>query len=133
MPGPSRPRAFGLPALRTCVAALAVALVGCGVPQERSVLEQFFAAARLRDNTALSRIATTTFEPLESGIVVDFEIQAITVESANRKEVAIRAPVRLRDGRVVEKRLTVLLQRGAIGTDADSARRWIVIEIKESS
>ena len=36
-------------------------LVGCGPVAERTLIEQFFAASRLRDLTALSKVATVVF------------------------------------------------------------------------
>ena len=101
----------------------------CGVPPERSILEQFFAAARLRDNTVLKGLATTAFEPLDQGIIVDFEIATVTVESEHRKAVTITAPVRMPDGRAVEKTLVVTLERGEPNGNRHEARRWIVTKI----
>lgn len=43
---------------------------------EHMLLDRFFAASRLRDRTALARISTVTFEPLEDGIVVNFVVIA---------------------------------------------------------
>jgi hypothetical protein len=55
-------------ALSVCSAA------GCSSPQEEAVLDQFFAAARLRDTTALASFATVRFEPQIDGIVTEFEV-----------------------------------------------------------
>ncbi len=104
----------------------------CSVPPERSILDQFFAASRLRDKTALESLATVTFEPLEQGIIVDFEIAGVTVESERRKAVTITAPVRMPDGRTVEKTLVVTLERGEPKGNAggpQEARRWIVTKV----
>ena len=90
--------------------AAAVAL-GCSVPQERSILDRFFSASRLRDKTALSNFATVVFEPLEQGIITDFDVLGITPERADVKEVTISAPVKLPNGQVEEKTLTVRLER----------------------
>jgi hypothetical protein len=114
------------------ITTLAAACVtACTVPAERAILDQFFAAARLRDNTALRRLATTTFEPLERGIVVDFEIANVASDRSGLKNVTITAPVRLSDGRVEEKTLIVTLQQGVLKDDAETARRWIVTDISE--
>ena len=90
--------------------AAAVAL-GCSVPQERSVLDRFFNASRLRDKTALSSFATIVFEPLEQGIITDFDVLRVSPEQDDAKQVTIHAPVKLPDGQVVEKTLTVTLER----------------------
>ena len=63
--------------------ALAVALVtltvlSCAHDAERALLNQFFAASRLRDLTALQKIATVVFEPARDGIITTFEILQMT-------------------------------------------------------
>jgi hypothetical protein len=113
--------------------ALTVMLtVACSVRPERSILDQFFAAARLRDNTALRKLATTTFEPLERGIIVDFKIADVETIGAERKKVTIVAPVEVGDHQVVEKRLVVTLERGVLKDDPETARRWVVTAIEET-
>src|SRR5207248_1357939 len=59
--------------MRVCTAVLVALLSACGVRPERSILDEFFAASRLRDKTALAKFSTVTFEPLEQGIVVDYK------------------------------------------------------------
>ena len=112
--------------------ALGIAIIlasACSAPPERSILEQFFAAARLRDNTVLKTLASVTFEPLDQGIIVDFEIATVTVENEHRKTVTITAPVRMPDGRTVEKTLVVTLERAESNGDPGAARRWMVTKI----
>ena len=41
---------------------------------ERALLDQFFAASRLRDRTALARFSTVVFEPRTDGIVEEFVV-----------------------------------------------------------
>ena len=121
------------------VGALGMAAIGvlvvaaCSAPPERSILDQFFAAARLRDNTALRNLSTVTFEPLERGIVVDFEIASVATDRPDHKDVTITAPVELRDGQIIRKKLVVTLERGVLGGDSESARRWIVTAIRETA
>jgi len=110
---------------------LIAVLASCTAPPEQSILDQFFAAARLRDNTALGKLATVTFEPLERGIVDDFEITSVTTERPDRKHVTIAARVRLRDGQTVQETMAVTLERGVRRGDSESARRWIVTAIQE--
>ncbi len=68
--------------LRSAVAIslISLAAAGCSSPPEEAVLGQFFAAARLRDNTALASFATITFEPHIDGIVTEFDVTHVTAE-----------------------------------------------------
>ena len=64
--------------------AISIATLGafaCSSPPEEAVLGQFFAAARLRDNTALASFATVTFEPHIAGIVTEFDVTNVTAET----------------------------------------------------
>ena len=113
--------------------AIAVVLSGCAAP-EQSLLEEFFGASRLRDTTALQRVSTIVFEPLQQGIVRTFEITGVTPErmdgpQAVAKDVTVVAPVVLPDGRTVEKTLVVTLQRGSGG---DSSR-WMVTGVRDAA
>ena len=97
------------------IAALlaSLALVGCAAPAEKTLLDQFFAASRLRDKTALAKVATVVFEPREQGTVVSFEM--IGGHTTGRgagdaaKDVTLSALVRLPDGRAVRKTLIVTI------------------------
>jgi hypothetical protein len=62
------------------LSVIALGAVGCSGPPEQAVLEQFFAAARLRDNTALAGFATVTFEPHVDGIVTEFDVTHVSAE-----------------------------------------------------
>ena len=84
---------------------------------EQLLLEQFFNASRLRDRTALQKISTVILEPLEQGAVTTFTITDVVILEApdgvvQSKQVNVSAPVRLPDGRTVQKTLNVILQRG---------------------
>ncbi len=109
----------------------ALTLAGCAAP-EQALLEEFFAASRLRDRTALQRLSTVTFEPLQQGIVRTFRIGGVTPERADgdmvTKDVRVDAPVILPDGRAVQKTLVVTLQRA---TGGDSGR-WIVTGVRDA-
>ena len=116
--------------------ALAIALVtlivpGCARDTERALLSQFFAASRLRDLTALQKVATVVFEPVSDGIVTSFEILQTTAvpgpDGMPRSElISISAPVRLPDGRTVTKTLVVTLERRPPGGDRNPARGWMI-------
>lgn len=108
----------------------AVILSGCAAP-EQALLEEFFAASRLRDRTALQAVSTVTFEPLQQGIVRTFGITGVTAERVDghmvTKDVTVAAPVILPDGRAVQKTLVVTLQRAGGG----DSRRWIVTGVRD--
>lgn len=107
---------------------LVLVAVSCQGRAERALLDRFFDASRLRDKTLLSSFATVIFEPLEDGIVTTFEIVRISPEEASgagesailTKQVTIEAPVRQPDGRTVEKRIVVTIERPLSG------RRWTI-------
>jgi hypothetical protein len=94
---------------------------------EQVVLEQFFNASRLRDRTALQKVSTVVFEPLQQGTVTAFAIKDVAeVEGADGKvtsrQVTVSAPVRLPDDQTAEKTIIVILQRG----DGVATAQWMV-------
>ncbi|HEX7086028.1 MAG TPA: hypothetical protein VF198_06665 [Vicinamibacterales bacterium] len=62
------------------VAGSLALLVGCSGPPEGKILQDFFRASRLRDNTTLGNFATVSFDPRTDGVVQDFEILEISPE-----------------------------------------------------
>jgi hypothetical protein len=119
-------------ALKPAIPALLLVLVAACVRHgaEQLLLDQFFSASRLRDRTALQKIATVILEPLEHGAVTTFTITDVVVLEApdgvvQSKQVNVAAPVRLPDGRTVPKTLNLILQRG----DRQAAARWMVTGI----
>jgi hypothetical protein len=68
--------------MRLAAAAVVVALtaITCSGASERALLDQFFAASRLRDRTALARFSTVVFEPRTDGIVEEFVVLSVTPE-----------------------------------------------------
>ena len=99
----------------------------CAGP-ERPLLDQFFAASRLRDRTALQSIATVIFEPRERGIVTTFDVLKVEERhdgSRERKDVTIAAPVALPDGRTKRTTLAITMVR-------DDTGRWIVTAVDDS-
>jgi hypothetical protein len=94
---------------------------------EQVVLEQFFNASRLRDRTALQKISTVIFEPVQQGTVTAFAIKNVAdVEAPDGKvtsrQVTVSAPVRLPNGQTAEKMIIVILQRG----DGVATAQWMV-------
>jgi hypothetical protein len=111
------------------VVALAATLVGCGPRPEEPVLAEFFNASRLRDRTALQKIATTMFDPARDGIITDFTVEAVAAHDAGGRateDVSISAPVKPLNGPTVEKQLVVTLEKDAAGLRSGVKGRWIV-------
>jgi hypothetical protein len=113
------------------VTVAVVALAACS-GAERSLLERFFGASRLRDTTALQSLSTVIFEPREQGIVRTFEITGVTDERVEGqsliKEVTIEAPVILPDGQTAQKTLVVTLQRSRVETGG----RWLITAVRDA-
>src|SRR6266702_3840279 len=63
--------------------------VGCSGFAEQSILNQFFTASRLRDNTSLANITMVSFEPRTQGTVTKFDIVSVTPEQ--RKPLTLKA------------------------------------------
>ena len=101
------------------VVLLTLLVSNCSGAADRSLITQFFAASRLRDLTALSKISTVVFEPAD-GIVTSFDITGVAGDAAS-KRVSISAPVRLPDGRTVLKNYAITIQRGMITAISESA------------
>jgi hypothetical protein len=98
------------------ISLIGLLLAACSVYPERPFLEQFFAASRLRDRTALQNFSTVTFEPRDQGIITRFTITGVSTERAGKrlsKNVSLTAPVKLPDGQVVEKSLVVTMEYAA--------------------
>jgi len=156
------------------VLSLIILAVACSSPPEEAVLGQFFAAARLRDNTALASFATVTFEPHIDGIVTEFDVTHVTAEmrtaftrravseardeaktnglilqlsmnirpdvditkydsQVGSKDLTIEAPVKLPDGRIVQRTLIVTMQHAVLKADQEMVGRWIVTGLRVSS
>jgi hypothetical protein len=93
---------------------LSAALSGCSGARERALLDQFFAASRLRDLTALRTVSNVVFEPREQGTVLSFEIASVEEVSAGSEIVHVDAQVRRPDGHTVREILLVTISRGLI-------------------
>jgi hypothetical protein len=70
---------------RPTVVLLAVSLtvlaaVACSGGPEQPILNQFFTASRLRDNTSLQNFSTVAFDPQTQGSVTSFSIASVTPE-----------------------------------------------------
>ena len=69
-----------LAVLATTLAPLALTMTACSSAPEKPLLQQFFTASRLRDNTTLANFAAVSFHPTEDGIVESFSITNVTPE-----------------------------------------------------
>ena len=75
--------------LTLLVGATALAAVACSSGNgEQQLLENFFRAARVRDNTTLGNIAAVSFNPRTEGAVQDFEI--VTIGEEQRRTLQLR-------------------------------------------
>ena len=90
-------------------------IAACGHTDERRLLTQFFAASRLRDLTALSRLGTVVFEPLRDGVITGYDVTAVKQSTKpDVKNVLISAEVRLPDGRKAVKAFDVTVEGGRV-------------------
>lgn len=87
---------------------------GCSGAREHALLDQFFAASRLRDLTALRTVSSVVFEPRERGTVLGFEIRSVEEVSAGSKVVRVDAQIRRPDGQTVREILLVTISGGLI-------------------
>jgi len=55
-------------------------LMGCSGGAEQKILDDFFRAARLRDNTTLGNFATVSFDPRTDGSVQRFTVVSVSEE-----------------------------------------------------
>jgi hypothetical protein len=88
---------------------ISAALPGCSNAREHALLDQFFAASRLRDLTALRNVSNVVFEPREQGTVLSFEIKSVEDVSAGSKVVRVDAQVRRPDGQTAREMLLVTI------------------------
>jgi hypothetical protein len=86
----SRPRLSSTSLFAISLSALTLALAaGCSSHPEQPILNQFFTASRLRDNTSLNNITMVSFEPRTQGTVTTFDIVTVTPEQ--RKPLPLKA------------------------------------------
>ena len=113
--------------------ALAATLAACSPRTEEPILSGFFNASRLRDRTALQKLATTSFDPATRGIITNFAITGVVTSQAGgrvTKDVSISAPVQLPSGQTVQKNLVVTLEQDVSGSGSIAAR-WVVTAIRD--
>jgi len=64
----------------TLVAGTFALMMGCSGGAEQKILEDFFRASRMRDNTTLGNFATVSFDPRTDGIVQKFDVVSVSQE-----------------------------------------------------
>lgn len=52
-------------------------VIGCSGGAEEKVLDDFFRASRMRDNTTLGNFATVSFDPRTDGVVQNFKVLSV--------------------------------------------------------
>ena len=62
------------------VSLIVLAAVACSGGPEQPILNQFFTASRLRDNTSLQNFSTVAFDPQTQGTVTSFSVTNVTPE-----------------------------------------------------
>lgn len=83
----------------------------CGVlSPEEQLLTRFFEASRLHDTTRASTMSAVTFNPRTDGVVRAFDIAAVSGDGQT-EALAVDASIARPDGALVQRRLTVTLQR----------------------
>jgi hypothetical protein len=80
---------------RLLLALTALGLSACSSPPEQPILNQFFTASRLLDNSSLDNFSTVIFEPRTHGTVMSFTITGVTPEQ--HKAVNIKALAQAQD------------------------------------
>ena len=89
--------------LRRAVSLLVLtwfAVAGCSGGSEQSLVDQFFSASRLRDNTKLENLATVSFDPRTQGTVTTFTVDAISPEQ--RKPLPLKSLAKAQEDAKVE-------------------------------
>lgn len=64
----------------TLVAGTFALMMGCSGGAEQKILDDFFRASRLRDNSTLGNFATVSFDPRTDGIVQKFDVVSVGEE-----------------------------------------------------
>ena len=120
----------------TRVLALAVALTAgaaCARAEE-PILGAFFNASRLRDRTALQRLATVSFDPATQGIITSFSITGVVPRQAGGPEAKEGLIADVADiYEIREEQLVVTLEHDVSGAVSGVAGRWIVTAIRDAA
>jgi hypothetical protein len=105
------------------VSGALLVIAACSGGPEYAVLDRFFSASRLRDLTALQRVATVVLEPRRQGTVLAFQITRISAGSAGQDDVLVLADVHTPDGAIEKRPLVATLRR--------SGSLWMVVDVRD--
>lgn len=78
----ARSRASAILLIAVLVTPLALLAAACSRPPEQQLLNQFFRAARARDNATLAMMSAVSLDPREQGTIGDFSITNVTEEQS---------------------------------------------------
>ena len=85
-------------------------VIGCSGGAEEKVLDDFFRAARMRDNTTLGNFATVEFDPRTDGVVQSFKVVSVSEERTRpiplKKYAQELAEAKSRDEALSQQKLT---------------------------
>jgi len=81
--------------LAASLTALIPLCAGCSGAAEQPILNQFFTASRLRDNTTLDGFSMVALDPQKQGTVTGFSITSVTPEQ--RKPLALKSLAKAHD------------------------------------
>ena len=113
--------------MRRLLAAGLLCAACAGGSRESTLIEEFFATARLQDTAALSAFSRVSFNPRVDGTVQRFSVTKIGVArqegASTLEEIAVDAQVRTPDGEVRPRRLVFTLER----SDTD---RWMIVGVR---
>jgi hypothetical protein len=122
-----------------CIAAwLAVVLLaGCSARPEQAILNQFFAASRLGDDTSLRTVSTVSFDPRTHGTVTAFDVAIVTPRprtgtgegGPTTEDVTVTATVRLPGGQIARETFVVTMQRALLKDSGEATGRWMITAI----
>lgn len=91
----ARTRAKAIFLIAVLAGPLALLAAACARAPEQQLLDQFFRAARARDNATLAMMSAVSIDPREKGVVDRFSITNVTDEQ--RTPVSLRALVEAED------------------------------------
>ena len=119
--------------LLRCFVLLCSALTAClASGTDHQLLDRFFAASRLRDRTALARLATVVFEPARDGIVDDFSVVRTTAINADQRQLTVRVTVRPFGHSTTERTLLITTTRREAAGLKTATSPWVITELRQA-
>ena len=116
----------------SCSLLLCCVLTAClASGSDHQLLDRFFAASRLRDRTALARLATVVFEPARDGIVTDFSVLRTTTINTDQRQLTVRVTVRPFRGSPAERTVLVTTTRRAAAGLESATSPWVITALRQ--